>query len=95
MAFTAIRNRDRGGRLDAFTSAMHAELREALDAAETDAAVRCVVLINRRGARAFSAGRDLTEDRMTIAALNGPTVALRHSATKSRPSRAVSLPVRP
>ncbi len=112
MAFTAIRvSADEGvltitlarpERLNAFTSVMHAELREALSAAETDTDVRCVVLTGQ--GRAFSAGQDLTEDRMrgpdgqfdfggrleqdynplverlyafpkvTIAALNGPTV---------------------
>lgn len=89
-------------RLNAFTSEMHAELRTALDRAESDAAIRCVVLTGE--GRAFSAGQDLTEERMrgpdgafdfgarleqdynplverlyafpkvTIAALNGPTV---------------------
>ena len=49
-------------RLNAFTSAMHAELREALSAAERDAAVRCIVLTGE--GRAFSAGQDLTEDRL-------------------------------
>lgn len=112
MTFTAIRTATADGiatialarpdRLNAFTSVMHAELREALTAAETDDAVRCVVLTGE--GRAFSAGQDLTEDRVpgldggpdfgarlerdynplveriyafpkvTIAALNGPTV---------------------
>jgi 2-(1,2-epoxy-1,2-dihydrophenyl)acetyl-CoA isomerase len=112
MEFTAIRTATADGvatitlarpeRLNAFTSAMHAELRQALDAAESDEAVRCVVLTGE--GRAFSAGQDLTEDRLpgpdgeadfggrlerdynplveriyafpkvTIAALNGPTV---------------------
>ena len=112
MAFTAIRTSTVEGvttialarpeRLNAFTSVMHAELREALDAAETDESVRCVVLTGE--GRAFSAGQDLTEGRLvgsdgqsdagarlerdynplverlyafpkvTIAALNGPTV---------------------
>jgi 2-(1,2-epoxy-1,2-dihydrophenyl)acetyl-CoA isomerase len=112
MEFTAIRTATADGvatitlarpeRLNAFTSVMHAELRRALDAAESDDAVRCVVLTGE--GRAFSAGQDLTEDRLpgpdgktdfgarlerdynplvervyafpkvTIAALNGPTV---------------------
>ena len=54
MAFTAIRTAASEGvmtitlarpdRLNAFTSVMHAELRDALDRAESDEAVRCVVL---------------------------------------------------
>jgi 2-(1,2-epoxy-1,2-dihydrophenyl)acetyl-CoA isomerase len=111
MANTAIRTTEGEGvltialarpdRLNAFTSAMHAELRAALDRAEHDD-IRCVVLTGE--GRAFSAGQDLTEERMfgadgkpdfgarlerdynplverlyafpkvTIAALNGPTV---------------------
>jgi 2-(1,2-epoxy-1,2-dihydrophenyl)acetyl-CoA isomerase len=72
MAFTAIRTAAAEGvmtitlarpdRLNAFTSAMHAELREALSTAENDASVRCVVLTGE--GRAFSAGQDLTEDRL-------------------------------
>ena len=54
MAFTAIRTATADGvatitlarldRLNAFTGVMHAELRAALDAAESDAAMGCVVL---------------------------------------------------
>jgi 2-(1,2-epoxy-1,2-dihydrophenyl)acetyl-CoA isomerase len=72
MAFTAIRTAlskgvmtitlSRPERLNAFTSVMHAELREALSTAESDEAVRCVVLTGE--GRAFSAGQDLTEDRL-------------------------------
>ena len=112
MGFTTIRSETREGvatitlarpdRLNAFTTAMHAELRQALDAVEADEAVRCLVLTGE--GRAFSAGQDLTEERLigpdgktdagarlerdynplverlyafpkvTIAALNGPTV---------------------
>jgi 2-(1,2-epoxy-1,2-dihydrophenyl)acetyl-CoA isomerase len=52
----------RPDKLNAFTSVMHAELRDALSAAETDDAVRCVVLTG--AGRAFSAGQDLTEERL-------------------------------
>jgi 2-(1,2-epoxy-1,2-dihydrophenyl)acetyl-CoA isomerase len=72
MAFTAIRAAASEGvmtitlarpdKLNAFTGVMHAELREALSAAERDEAVRCVVLTGE--GRAFSAGQDLTEDRL-------------------------------
>jgi 2-(1,2-epoxy-1,2-dihydrophenyl)acetyl-CoA isomerase len=112
MAFTAIRTSTADGvatitlsrpdKLNAFTGVMHAELREALTAAETDDSVRCVVFTGE--GRAFSAGQDLAEERIlgadgkpdygarlerdynplverihafpkvTIAALNGPTV---------------------
>jgi len=72
MAFTAIRTATSDGvmtitlarpeRLNAFTGVMHAELREALTAAETEESVRCVVLTG--AGRAFSAGQDLTEVRL-------------------------------
>jgi 2-(1,2-epoxy-1,2-dihydrophenyl)acetyl-CoA isomerase len=72
MAFTAIRTSSLNGvmtitlsrpdRLNAFTSVMHAELRDALSTAESDEAVRCVVLTGE--GRAFSAGQDLTEERV-------------------------------
>src|SRR5882757_5647775 len=72
MAFTAIRSATSDGvmtialarpeRLNAFTGVMHAELREALTAAETDDAVRCVVFTGE--GRAFSAGQDLSEERL-------------------------------
>ena len=50
----------RPDKLNAFNAAMHAELREALDACEGDEAVRVVVLTGE--GRAFSSGQDLTED---------------------------------
>jgi 2-(1,2-epoxy-1,2-dihydrophenyl)acetyl-CoA isomerase len=72
MAFTAIRTATNDGvmtitlsrpdRLNAFTSVMHAELRDALSAAESDEAVRCILLTGE--GRAFSAGQDLTEERV-------------------------------
>jgi 2-(1,2-epoxy-1,2-dihydrophenyl)acetyl-CoA isomerase len=72
MAFTAIRTSTvegvttitlaRPDKLNAFTGVMHAELREALSTAEADDAVRCVVLTGE--GRAFSAGQDLSEERI-------------------------------
>jgi 2-(1,2-epoxy-1,2-dihydrophenyl)acetyl-CoA isomerase len=50
---------DRPDKLNAMTAAMHAALREALDAAEADDAVRVVMLTG--AGRAFSSGQDLTE----------------------------------
>ena len=52
----------RPDKLNAFVSEMHAELRAALSAAETDPAVGCVVITG--AGRAFSSGQDLTEDRV-------------------------------
>lgn len=45
--------------LNSFTTAMHAELLAALDAAAADAAVRCVVVTGT--GRAFCAGQDLSD----------------------------------
>ena len=55
----------RPDKLNAFTSAMHAELRAALDRAEREDSIRCVVLTGE--GRAFSAGQDLSEERMFAA----------------------------
>jgi 2-(1,2-epoxy-1,2-dihydrophenyl)acetyl-CoA isomerase len=52
----------RPDKLNAITATMHAELRSALDAAEIDAAVRCLVLTGE--GRGFSSGQDLSEDRL-------------------------------
>ena len=49
----------RPDKLNAFTADMHADLRQALDRCEADAAVRVVVLTGE--GRAFSSGQDLTE----------------------------------
>jgi 2-(1,2-epoxy-1,2-dihydrophenyl)acetyl-CoA isomerase len=72
MAFTAIRmavvdgvatiTLARPDKLNAFTGVMHAELRDAFGAAEADETVRCVVLTGE--GRAFSAGQDLSEERI-------------------------------
>ena len=45
--------------LNAFTSALHEELAAALDAAKSDASVRCLVLTG--AGRAFCAGQDLAD----------------------------------
>jgi 2-(1,2-epoxy-1,2-dihydrophenyl)acetyl-CoA isomerase len=50
---------NRPDKLNAFTRAMHAELREALSAAATDPECRVVVLTG--AGRAFSAGQDLAD----------------------------------
>jgi 2-(1,2-epoxy-1,2-dihydrophenyl)acetyl-CoA isomerase len=50
---------NRPASLNSFTSAMHRELRAALDAAADDAGVRCLVITG--AGRAFSAGQDLND----------------------------------
>ncbi|GAP34737.1 enoyl-CoA hydratase-related protein [Piscinibacter sakaiensis] len=53
---------NRPAALNSFTAAMHAELRDALDAAAADPGVRCVVL--GAAGRGFCAGQDLNEPGM-------------------------------
>ena len=70
MPFATLRSNSEAGvmtvtltrpeRLNAINAAMHAELRQVLDAAEADASIRCVVLTG--AGRAFSSGQDLSED---------------------------------
>ena len=50
---------NRPGALNAFTTAMLVQLRQALEAAAEDAAVRCVLITG--AGRAFSAGQDLAD----------------------------------
>jgi 2-(1,2-epoxy-1,2-dihydrophenyl)acetyl-CoA isomerase len=52
----------RPDKLNAISAAMHADLRAALDAAEQDTGVRCLVVTGE--GRAFSSGQDLTEERL-------------------------------
>jgi 2-(1,2-epoxy-1,2-dihydrophenyl)acetyl-CoA isomerase len=71
MTYKTIRYREGDGvatialarpeKLNAFNAEMHAELRLALDAAEQDDTVRCVMLTGE--GRGFSSGQDLTEVR--------------------------------
>jgi len=56
----AVITLSRPDKLNAVTAALHAELRPALDAAERDETVRCIVLTGE--GRAFSSGQDLTEE---------------------------------
>jgi 2-(1,2-epoxy-1,2-dihydrophenyl)acetyl-CoA isomerase len=56
----AVITLSRPEKLNAITAEVHAQLRPALDAAEKDASVRCVVLTG--AGRAFSSGQDLTEN---------------------------------
>lgn len=50
---------NRPDKLNSFNTVMHAEVREALDAARDDEAVRCVLLTGR--GRGFCAGQDLSD----------------------------------
>ena len=50
---------NRPAALNSFTSAMHRELRPALDAAADDASVRCLVITG--AGRGFCAGQDLND----------------------------------
>ena len=50
---------NRPDKLNSFTRAMHADLREALSQCETDAGIRAVVLTGN--GRAFCAGQDLSD----------------------------------
>ena len=60
---------DRPDKLNSFTEAMHAELRDALDRVHKDKAARVLVLTG--AGRAFSAGQDLADRGMQMAA-GGP-----------------------
>jgi 2-(1,2-epoxy-1,2-dihydrophenyl)acetyl-CoA isomerase len=53
---------NRPASLNSFTTAMHQELRAALDAAADDAAVRCLVITG--AGRGFCAGQDLSDSAM-------------------------------
>jgi len=54
---------NRPASLNSFTSAMHRELRPALDAAADDAAVRCLVITG--AGRGFCAGQDLNDPEVS------------------------------
>lgn len=53
---------NRPAALNSFTAAMHTQLRQALDQAAADAAVRCVVITG--AGRGFCAGQDLNDPAM-------------------------------
>ncbi len=57
--------------LNSFTTAMHAELRAALEAAAADAGVRCVVVTG--SGRAFCAGQDLSDPAVAPDLTRGAT----------------------
>ena len=57
---------NRPDKLNSFTDAMHAELRDALDRVQTDKAARVLVLTG--AGRGFCAGQDLADRAMQIAA---------------------------
>ncbi len=63
---------NRPAALNSFTTALHAELRPALEAAAADAAVRCVVITG--AGRGFCAGQDLNDPGMATADGGPPDV---------------------
>jgi len=56
---------NRPDKLNSFTGAMHAELRDALDTIQSDPTIRVLVLTG--AGRAFCAGQDLADPEMAIA----------------------------
>ncbi|MGF7175220.1 2-(1,2-epoxy-1,2-dihydrophenyl)acetyl-CoA isomerase PaaG [Azospirillum doebereinerae] len=64
---------NRPDRLNSFTAAMHAELREALAEAREDASVRCLLLTG--AGRGFCAGQDLS-DRAVAPGAQGPDLGV-------------------
>ena len=70
----------RPDKLNSFTDDMHAELRDALDRVQTDKAAR--VLVPTGAGRAFSAGQDLSDRGMQMAA-GGPPPNLGESVAKN------------
>jgi len=69
---------NRPDKLNSFTGAMHAELRDALDTIQSDKTIRVLVLTG--AGRAFCAGQDLADPEMAIA----PASPCRTSATWSK-----------
>ncbi|HEX7690281.1 MAG TPA: 2-(1,2-epoxy-1,2-dihydrophenyl)acetyl-CoA isomerase PaaG [Burkholderiaceae bacterium] len=63
---------NRPAALNSFTQAMHAELRDALDAAAADPAVRAVLVTG--AGRGFCAGQDLNDPAMAPAADGRPDI---------------------
>ncbi|MBI3157194.1 MAG: 2-(1,2-epoxy-1,2-dihydrophenyl)acetyl-CoA isomerase [Burkholderiales bacterium] len=85
---------NRPAALNSFTSAMHAELLAALDAAAADAALRAVVVTG--AGRGFCAGQDLTDPGMAAADGGAPDVGAvieRHYRPLALRVRAMPVPV--
>ena len=57
---------NRPDKLNSFTGAMHAELRDALDSIQTDKSIRVLVITG--AGRAFCAGQDLADPDMVMGA---------------------------
>lgn len=84
---------DRPDKLNSFTSAMHAELRDALAAVQADASVRCLLLTG--AGRGFCAGQDLS-DRAVAPSAEAPDLGRSLEANYNpliRTLRALEMPV--
>jgi 2-(1,2-epoxy-1,2-dihydrophenyl)acetyl-CoA isomerase len=84
---------NRPDRLNSFTAAMHAELREALAEAQDDESVRCVLLTG--AGRGFCAGQDLS-DRAVAPGTQGPDLGVSIETNYNplvRSLRALPMPV--
>jgi 2-(1,2-epoxy-1,2-dihydrophenyl)acetyl-CoA isomerase len=63
---------NRPDKLNSFTGAMHAELRDALDTIQTDKSIRALVITG--AGRAFCAGQDLADPDMAVVGAAMPDV---------------------
>jgi 2-(1,2-epoxy-1,2-dihydrophenyl)acetyl-CoA isomerase len=83
---------NRPAALNSFTQAMHAELREALDAAAADPAVRAVLVTG--AGRGFCAGQDLNDPAMAPGADGKPDIgAVIERSYRPLVQRVQSMPV--